>query len=88
MRVPFNLPALFNKVAQRLAACNARGPVLGGGRGADVDALEKCVSSIKPGGTWDNPHLGIDHVRQTFEDVIRVCVTDGDVKSATRAAEL
>jgi tetratricopeptide (TPR) repeat protein len=53
-----------------------------------VDALEKCVAALKPDGTWDNPHVGIEQVRTTFEDVIRACVTDGDVKSATRAATL
>ena len=74
--------------ACRLAACNARGPALPGGRTSDVDALERCVAALSPDGKWDNPHVGIDHVRTTFEDVIRACVTDGDVKSATRAATL
>jgi tetratricopeptide (TPR) repeat protein len=72
----------------RMAGINALKPSTSGNRTSDVDALEMCVASVKAGGTWDNPHVTVDQVRQTFEDVIRACVTEGDTKSATRAVGL
>lgn len=74
--------------ACRLAGINALKPSISGNRTSDVDALEMCVASIKAGGSWDNPHVTVDQVRQTFEDVIRACVAEGDTKSATRAVGL
>ena len=72
----------------RVAGINALIPSTTGTRTSDVDALEKCVASVNAGGTWDNPHVTVDQVRQTFEDVIRACVAEGDTKSATRAVGL
>jgi tetratricopeptide (TPR) repeat protein len=72
----------------RVAGINALKPSATGNRTSDVDALETCVASLKTGATWDNPHVTVDQVRQTFEDVIRACVSEGDTKSATRAVAL
>jgi tetratricopeptide (TPR) repeat protein len=70
--------------AVKLAELRSQDPSAKGNRAESAEYLENAMKSIKPG-EFKNPHLSIDDLRNTFEDVIRVSMGEGDYEAAMRA---
>jgi len=70
--------------AIKLAELRSQDPAGKGHRAESADYLETAVKSIR-GGEFKNPHLSIDDLRNTFEEVIRVAISEGDYEAALRA---
>ena len=70
--------------SMKLAELATRDPMAKGKRTVAAEQLEAVVKDLKPGLEFQNAHVSLDDVRNTFEETIQVCLTEGDYASALR----
>lgn len=70
----------------RLAALAARVPEPGPNPLHPADLLEGVVKQVKSAGDFQNPHVGVEELRATFEEVIQAGLKQGDYAGTVRAA--
>lgn len=70
----------------RLAALAARAPEPGPNPLHPADLLEGVVKQVKSAGDFQNPHVGVEELRATFEEVIQAGLKQGDYAGTVRAA--
>jgi tetratricopeptide (TPR) repeat protein len=67
----------------QLAMLLAQDPAGKGNRAPSADYLEMALKNVKPG-EFKNPHISQNELYVAIEEVIRVCVTEGDYETAER----
>ncbi len=69
----------------RLAALAAKSPEPGPNPLRPAELLEDVVRNVKSAGDFQNPHVGVEELRATFEEVIQAGLSNGEYESAVRA---
>lgn len=69
----------------RLAALAAKSPEPGPNPLRPAVLLEEVVRNVKSAGDFHNPHVGVEELRATFEEVIQAGMSSGEYESAVRA---
>ncbi len=68
----------------RLASLAAKSPEPGPNPLHPAELLEGVVLNVKSAGDFQNPHVGVEELRATFEEVIRAGMTKGEYESTVR----
>lgn len=69
----------------RLASLAVRNPEPGPNPFHPAELLEGVVRNVKSAGDFQNPLVGVEELRATFEEVIQAGLTNGEFESAARA---
>ena len=69
----------------KLAELATRDPAAKGKRTVAAERLEAAVKGLEPGLEFQNAHVGVEDVRNTFEEAIQVCLMEGDYATALRS---